>query len=141
MTSRERVLRAYRHEEVDRTPIGEMYEIAPPTREVILGKRCGFVERMEMLRDASWKTIVEIEAHEIIEIAVKLGFDMIGVRRNIAPNFERPKPISRYKWETSGTIYEYLPESGIHRSIAKGRDTACAEGRDTACRRGGCSGS
>ena len=134
MTSRERVLRAYRHEEVDRTPIGEMYEIAPPTREVILGKRCGFVERMEMLRDASWKTIVETEAREIIEIAGKLGFDMIGVRRNIAPNFERPKPISRYKWETSGTIYEYLPESGIHRSIAKGRDTACAEGRDTACR-------
>lgn len=125
MTGRERVLKAYRHEEVDRTPIGEMYEIAPPTREVILGRRCGFVERMEMLRDASWETIVETEAHDIVEISAKLGFDMIGVRRNIAPDFERPRPISRYKWETSGTIYEYLPESGIHRSIAKDRDTSC----------------
>ncbi len=62
MTGRERVLRAYRHEEVDRTPIGEMYEIAPPTRETILGRKCGFVERMEMHRDASWETIVETEA-------------------------------------------------------------------------------
>jgi uroporphyrinogen-III decarboxylase len=119
MTGRERVLRAYRHEEVDRTPIGEMYEIAPPTREVILGKRCGFVERMEMLRDADWMSIVENEAREIIEIAVRLGFDMIGVRRNIPPDFERPRPISKYKWETSDTIHEYIPESGITRTYRK----------------------
>ena len=32
MTGRERVLKAYRHDEPDRTPIGEMYDIAPPTR-------------------------------------------------------------------------------------------------------------
>lgn len=124
MTSRERVLKAYRHEEVDRTPIGEMYEIAPPTREVILGKPCGFVERMEMLRDADWITIVENEAREIIEIAEKLGFDMIGVRRNISPNFERPKPISKYKWETGTTIHQHYPESGITRAYAKANPSA-----------------
>jgi len=116
MTSRERVLKAYRHEEVDRTPIGEMYEIAPPTRDVILGKPCGFVARMEMLRDADWITIVENEAREILEIAEKLGFDMIGVRRNMSPNFERPKPISEYKWETGTTIHQHYPESGITRA-------------------------
>jgi uroporphyrinogen-III decarboxylase len=127
MTGRERVLRAYRHEEVDRTPIGEMYEIAPPTREVILGKPCGFAERMEMLRGANWETIVETEARDIMEIAVRLGFDMIGVRRNIPPNFERPEPISKYRWETSGIIYEYLPESGIHKSIAKGSKSSPPE--------------
>jgi len=128
MTGRERVLKAYRHEEVDRTPIGEMYEIAPPTREVILGKKCGFVERMEMLRDAPWETIVETEAQEIMDIATKLGFDMIGVRSNITPNFERPRPISKYKWETSGTIHEYFPESNIERIIAKGSESSPPEG-------------
>jgi len=116
MTGRERVLKAYHHEEPDRTPIGEMYDIAPPTREVILGRPCGFVERMEMLRDAEWETIVEMEARDIIDIAVKLGFDMIGVRRNISPNFGRPSPISKYKWEVGETIHEYLPESGITRT-------------------------
>ncbi|MBD3181548.1 hypothetical protein GF312_04595 [Candidatus Poribacteria bacterium] len=124
MTSRERVLKAYRHEEVDRTPIGEMYEMAPPTREVVLGKKCGFTERMEMLRDASWQTIVETEAQEIIDIAVKLGFDMIGVRRNITPDFERPRPLSRYRWETSSIIHEYLPESNITRTISKGDESS-----------------
>jgi len=119
MTGRERVLRAYRHEEVDRTPIGEMYEIAPPTREVILGRKCGFVERMEMLRHAPWETIVETEAQEIMDIAANVGFDMIGVRANISPNFERPRPISRYKWETSRTTHEYLPESNIQKNAAK----------------------
>lgn len=127
MTGRERVIRAYKHEEVDRTPIGEMYEIAPPTREVILGKRCGFIERMEMLRDADWQTIVETEAIEIIEIATKLGFDMIGVRRNIGPDFERPRPITKYRWETSGAIHEYLPESGIQKSISKGSESSPRE--------------
>ena len=116
MTGRERVLKAYRHEEPDKTPIGEMYDIAPPTREVVLGRACGFAERMEMLRDAEWDTIVEMEARNIIDIAVKLGFDMIGVRRNISPNFERPSPISEYKWEIGETIHEYLPESGITRT-------------------------
>jgi hypothetical protein len=127
MTGKERVLRAYRHEEVDRTPIGEMYEIAPPTREVVLGKKCGFVERMEMLRDSPWETIVETKAQEIMDIAVKLGFDMIGVRANIAPNFQRPRPISKYKWETSGTIREHLPESNIERTIAKGAESSPIE--------------
>ncbi|MGB9598217.1 MAG: hypothetical protein ACPL7B_18155, partial [Candidatus Poribacteria bacterium] len=109
MTSRERVLRAYRHEEVDRTPIGEMYPIASPTRDVILGKPCGFVERMEMLRDADWKTIVENDVQEIIQITEKLGFDMVGLSANISPGFEKPKPITKYKWETSTTIHEFLP--------------------------------
>jgi hypothetical protein len=127
MTGRERVLRAYRHQVVDRTPIGEMYEIAPPTREVILDKRCGFVERMEMLRDAPWQTIVETEAQEIMDIAMKLGFDMIGVRRNIPPNFERPEPISQYKWETSRSIHQYFPESGIQRAFGKGAESSSPE--------------
>lgn len=119
MTGRERVLKAYSHEEVDRTPVGEMYEIAPPTREVILGKKCGFVEKMEMLRDAPWKTIVENQAQEIIDIAIKLDFDMVGVRANIGHVFERPRPISQYKWETSRTIHLYLPESNIERAFPK----------------------
>lgn len=120
MTGRERVLKAYHHEEVDRTPIGEMYPIASPTRDVILGKKCGFVERMEMLRDADWKTIVETEAHDILKIAENLGFDMIGyLTTNITPGFERPRPIIQYKWETSDTIHEYIPESGITRTYRK----------------------
>jgi len=119
MTGRQRVLSAYKHEEVDRTPIGEMYEIAPPTREVILDKKCGFVEKMELLRDAPWKTIMDIQAQEIMDIAMKLGFDMVGVRANMGPNFERPMPISMYRWETSRVIHEYLPESNIERAFAK----------------------
>lgn len=119
MTSRERVLRAYRHEEVDRTPIGEMYPIASPTRDVILGKPCGFVERMEMLRDADWQTIVDNDVQEIVQITEKLGFDMVGLSINISPGFERPKPITKYKWETSTTIHEFLPESGITRTYSK----------------------
>jgi len=119
MTGRERVLKAYRHEEVDRTPIGEMYPIASPTRDVILGRPCGFVQRMEMLRDADWKTIVENDAHEIVEIVEKLGFDMVGLSSNISPGFERPKPITEYKWETSDTIHEFIVESGITRTYRK----------------------
>jgi uroporphyrinogen-III decarboxylase len=119
MTGRERVLRAYRHEEVDQTPIGEMYPIASPTRDVILGKPCGFIQRMEMLRDADWKTIVENEAHDIVKIVEKLGFDMVGLSTNISPGFERPNLISKYKWETSDTIHEFLPESDITRTYRK----------------------
>jgi len=119
MTGRERVLRAYQHQEVDHTPLGEMYHIAPPTRDVLLGKKCGFVENMEMLRDADWLTIVETEAHDIMDIAQKLGFDMVGLSANISPGFERPSPITQYKWETSDTIHEYLSESGITRTYRK----------------------
>lgn len=120
MTGRERVLRAYRHQEVDRTPIGEMYPMASPTRDVVLGKKCGFVERMEMFRYADWKTIVETEAQDIMKITENLGFDMIGyLTTNISPGFERPKPITKYKWETSDTIHEFLPESGITRTYRK----------------------
>ena len=79
-----------------------------------MGRPCGFVERIEMLRDAEWETIVEMEAQDIIEVVVKLGSDMIGVRRNISPNFQRPSPI--YKWEWGDTIHEYLPSSGITRT-------------------------
>ncbi len=130
MTGKERVLRAYRHEEVDRTPIGELYPIAPSTRDVILGKRCGFIERMEMLRDADWLTIVESEAQDIMKISGNLGFDMVGLSSNIYPGFERPKPVSEYKWETSDTIHEYLPESGITRTYRKEKPSVTIIDRD-----------
>jgi len=90
MTGRERVLRAYRHQEVDRTPIGEMYPIAPPSRDVILGKPCGFTERMEMMRDADWLTIVENDAQDAVAIFEKLGFDMIGLSANLMPALSVP---------------------------------------------------
>ncbi len=119
MTGRERVLRAYRHQEVDRTPIGEMYPIAPPSRDVILGKPCGFTERMEMMRDADWLTIVENDAQDAVAIVEKLGFDMIGLSANLMPGFERPRPITEYKWEYSESIHEFLPESAITRTYGK----------------------
>lgn len=123
MTGKERVIRAYKHQEVDRTPIGEMYPIAPPTRDVILQKKSGFIERMEMLRHADWLTVVENEVTEIVTIVRKLGFDMVGLTTNISPGFERPIPVSQYRWETSDKIYEYIPESGITRTYPKPNKT------------------
>ncbi|MFQ6098141.1 MAG: hypothetical protein ACE5O2_10485, partial [Armatimonadota bacterium] len=60
MTSRERVHAAFRHENVDRTPIFER-EIKPPTDRVILGRPAAhsynWPDYMRIWAEEGWKTL------------------------------------------------------------------------------------
>ncbi len=114
MTSRERVLKALRHEEPDRTPIFERI-IAPPTVNEILGSRSIITDppyRMEILSEASWEEIVEREAKEIFKIATDLGFDMVCLGTNIEKDFERPVKIGENTWRQGDLIVRCLESSG-----------------------------
>ena len=56
MNSRERVLKAFRHEEPDRTPLAEPWRIQSPTADRILGKPSvsgDFTRQMELREKAA----------------------------------------------------------------------------------------
>lgn len=96
MTSRERIEAALRHETPDRTPIFE-YVLLPPIADYVLGRP--FVEYaggnrdwQRFSREAGWEAAVSQYAIDRLEIAERLGHDMLYVVPNPRPPAEKPKP-------------------------------------------------
>ena len=97
MTSRERVLRAFRHEEPDRTPFFEKL-VKSPVADEVLGRPHAGVNwhyRMERLADDDWEGLMQQEARDTIDLARILGFDLVRLRLNELPPAERPRRIGR----------------------------------------------
>jgi hypothetical protein len=110
MTSRERVQAAFEHSPPDRTPLFE-YVLLPPVAEHVLGRPCieylaGMEPWLEMARETGFERALQRYAEARVEIAARLGHDMIFA----SPN---PVPGAPYMYDPLfelGARFEVAPE-------------------------------
>lgn len=117
MTSRERVLAAFRHEEPDRTPIFEKL-IKSPIADELLGRTCAatnFHHQMERLADGDWEGLQRQTARDLVDLSVGLGFDLVRLYQNgLPPAAEhRPRRIDANSWQAGDWITERLPTGWV----------------------------
>lgn len=101
MTSRDRVKAAFSHTQPDRTPIFE-YVLLPPVAEQVLGRPFveylgGMEEWLDQAAEAGFEKALRAYARGRVEIAARLGHDMICLSPNPVP----------------GAAYSYDPLSEI----------------------------
>jgi len=113
MTSRQRVAAAFEHREPDRTPFFEKL-IKSPIADLILGRpsvQHNLVHRMRVMEAGDWNELVEAEAVETADMVERLGMDLVRLRVNIGPDFERPKEIGEFTWREGEAIVRFMPGS------------------------------
>ena len=83
MTSRERIEAALRHREPDRTPIFE-YVLQSPIADIVLGRPYAAdpAHGPRLIKEKGWEPAVRQCAVDIVELAVRLGHDMLYVIPN-----------------------------------------------------------
>lgn len=98
MTSRERIEAALRHQEPDRTPVFE-YVLLTPVADQLLGRPYGGdrANWPDLLRELGWNAAVRRVAADRVDLALKLGHDMMyvfstGSRHALEPKVETPAP-------------------------------------------------
>lgn len=93
MTSRERVEAALRHEEPDRTPVFE-YVLLSPVADALLGRPCAVDPgHWPSVVDAvGWEAAVRQRAVDHLDLACRLGHDMIYAWPNPGPPRREPAP-------------------------------------------------
>ena len=89
MTSKERITAALSHIQPDRTPIFE-YVLLSPIADAILGRKYYNYDETkgnwnERVKEIGWEKAVKNHAHDKIEIALKLGHDLIYATPNPLP--------------------------------------------------------
>jgi hypothetical protein len=123
MTPKERVLKALRHEEPDRVPLGEfatdhsVISQALGRQSFWRGKRLQY----EALWDGRRDEVVDTMKRDIVEFTLKMGLDMVPV--NLVPHkdlpFLKPKQLDADTWEDErGNIVKYshfTEDIGLHR--------------------------
>jgi hypothetical protein len=112
MTSRERVQAAFGHSAPDRTPVFE-YVLLPPVAEHILGRPfveylAGMEPWLEMARETGFERALRCYAEARMEIAARLGHDMI---------FASPNPVPGAPY-----VYDPLSELGARFEVARDGD-------------------
>ena len=112
MTSRQRVTAAFDHSGPDRTPIFE-YVLLPPVAESILGRPlveylAGMEPWLEMAREVGFEPALRRYAEARVEIAARLGHDMI---------FASPNPVPGAPY-----MYDPLSELGARFEVAQEGD-------------------
>lgn len=120
MTPKERVILAFKGTP-DRTPLFER-EIKSPSVREILGKPSAvddFPYKMEFLEAGDWEGLIEEMAEDAVKVAEVCGFDMIRLSMNVPKNYERPRRVGEYMWETERGYIKYLPESDMDMFIPK----------------------
>jgi len=120
MTSKERIISAFKGTP-DRTPIFEREVKSPSVRE-ILGKPSAVDDlpyKMEFLEAGDWEGLMEEMAEDVVKVAEACGFDMIRLGMNVPKDYERPKRVGDYLWETESGFIKYLPESNMDIFIPK----------------------
>lgn len=93
MTSRERIEAALRHQEPDRTPVFE-YVLLSPVADQLLGRPYGG-DRANwpgVLRELGWDGAVQRVAADRVDLALRLGHDMLYVYSTGSRNALTPKP-------------------------------------------------
>jgi hypothetical protein len=113
MTSRERVLSAFRHIQPDRTPIFEKLIKSPVADELLGRPHAGqnFHYQMQRLADGDWRGLWEQAARDEIDLAKMLGFDLVHLHPNPGPPAERPVRLNETTWRIGRILHERL-ESG-----------------------------
>ena len=91
MTSRQRIEAALRHQTPDRTPVFE-YVLLSPVADAILGHTyAGDPANWDAyVREIGWQRAVRQNACDRLELAVRLGHDMLYVTPNPAPPSHSP---------------------------------------------------
>ena len=90
MTSRERVEAALKHQEPDRTPIFE-YVLLSPLADTFLGRAYSCSASWDaLLAEKGWEGAVRQQAIDKLDLATRLGHDLMYVGPNRPP--ERPAP-------------------------------------------------
>jgi len=112
VTSRERVRAAFSHSAPDRTPIFE-YVLLPPVAEAVLGRPfveylAGMEPWLELAEQVGFETALRGYVHARLDIAQKLGHDLLCV----SPN---PVPGAAY-------LYDPLSELGAQFAVEQGGD-------------------
>ncbi|MGA2379293.1 MAG: uroporphyrinogen decarboxylase family protein [Spirochaetia bacterium] len=108
MTSRERVQAAFGHSAPDRTPVFE-YILLPPVAESVLGRPfveylAGMDPWLEMAQETGFECALRRYAEARVEIAARLGHDMI---------FASPNPVPGASY-----MYDPLSELGARFEVA-----------------------
>ncbi|MFC1452654.1 uroporphyrinogen decarboxylase family protein [Verrucomicrobiota bacterium] len=116
MTSRERVEAALKHTEPDRTPVFE-YVLLSPLADLFLGRRYaadpGNWENA--MRELGWERAVRQVSRDRLDLALRLGHDMIYAPRCPA----RPAPI-----DTPPPTPASTPDDPVERLAARNRRSA-----------------
>lgn len=91
MTSRERVTAAFGHRQPDRTPIFE-YVLLSPVADAILGRPFVQEEALwpRVVAELGWEAAVRQEAVDRLELALRLGHDLIYCVPSCIPGAEPP---------------------------------------------------
>jgi len=121
MTGRERALMAFRHQAPDRTPFFEKL-IKSPIADLIVGRPSvahNFVTRMELMEAGDWHALVEGEARDLADLVKRLGMDLVELKTNLHPDFERPRRTGEWTWEVSEAIIRHIPGSPWTERIPK----------------------
>ncbi len=142
MTPRQRIEAALRHQEPDRTPVFE-YVLLSPIADQLLGRPYGGdpAHWPDLLRELGWEGAVRRAAADRVDLAVKLGHDMMyvystGSRRAPEPKADTPQPplpddpVERVRLrnhvyagqsalpgDDSLLIYAYVKEEMEHRGV------------------------
>ena len=90
MTSRERIVQAFRHQEPDRTPVFEYVLNSREITEGVLKRPPAFLDWDECVREKSWKNAVRQSAVDRLDIAEFFGHDMLYETPNRIPPVEKP---------------------------------------------------
>lgn len=96
MTSRERIDAALSHKQPDRTPIFE-YVLLSPVADVILGRKFFYYEGeggnwKEYVEEIGWEKALRNYAKDRVELAVRLGHDLMYILPNPLPPGELSVP-------------------------------------------------
>ncbi|MBU7004281.1 MAG: hypothetical protein HXS50_01845 [Theionarchaea archaeon] len=117
LTPRERVLRAFDHEEPDRVPVFEPYGVLPPTADVVLGRPCvatSQIRGIKLFSGMGKDRYEETVRRDILDLVEKLGFDAgpLAAGAHYVPD-SPPEMIDDNSWTIGGSIFRYLPDSGV----------------------------
>ncbi len=110
MTRQERVLKAFRHETPDRTPLFEIFQPFHPIHWEICGLTIG--SHMGMHWDAmadgvDWEELVDAQAQSAFAVNKFFGVDMVRLPGNPRRDYDRPRKLGPGRWERGGKIYVF----------------------------------
>jgi hypothetical protein len=121
MTSRERVEAALRHEEPDRTPFFE-YVLLSPLADRFLGRRyAADAGWADAVRDLGWERAVRQNAVDRLDLAERLGHDMLYATPNPLPPTERP-PEGRTTHRSAAEPEDPIERVRLRNERARGAD-------------------
>ncbi|HOL65988.1 MAG TPA: uroporphyrinogen decarboxylase family protein [bacterium] len=91
MSSRQRLLHTLKHQSPDRTPIFE-YVLQPPVADAILDRNYVYGSRLtDYIREHGWEKGIRQLATDMVELAQRLGHDLIYATCNVLPA-EKSRP-------------------------------------------------